>query len=396
MLKRDAKLFGRALVPALTVTFCFLILLVFSVPLFADSVRTRKEPLQISLVHQDNSVMLDKLLHAVTDSDLFADLLTAHYEEDLNRAMDGLRAGTCDGIIVLPENFLHDYTSGINTPALLITSVSSPAESLAVSQLVPVAEDLLELGQGGAWAVLGLPSVQNLSQEAYHDLYLDINFTLLRAALSVTSQEPNLTELPLTGTLLPLPLHYFTVFYLFFALLSSCFFVPLFSSDLDAALLRRLSVLGVTPQRFLLPKLLYMTSYQFCLACTVFLLLRRSFFFELRATGWLALFVFSLFQAALALFFFTLPDKRSALLCIVLLSFAGLFCTGGLLPMHYLPAAFSTVNILLPAGISYRLAALFCGAQLSAGWITAALLLSLCAWAATVFLLKYRKKEGAF
>ncbi|MDO5602838.1 MAG: ABC transporter permease, partial [Oscillospiraceae bacterium] len=349
--------------PALAVMVCFLLLAACAAPLAASSASAQSQPLRLTIVNEDEDPRLGQLLRYAAGGGLLDGLLQIEYQDRLSDALPLLRQNATDGLLVLPQRFLQAFLSGENLSARLITSLSAPAENLMLSQLVPAAEELLETGQGGVWAVLQLPGVQALSDETYQALYRDVNFSLLTACLSAAQTYIKAQSLPLAWTLLSLTSHYFLVFYCFFALLSGCFFVRFFTADKSSGLLLRLSSLGVGPVSFLSPKLLLCFFYQLALCVGVFIaaggLLDTVWTFQ----GVCGIAAFALYNAALCLFLFTALEARGAVLGLVLLGFAGLFCTGGFLPPSYLPGVFTHIGMFLPAGLSYRLLAPLCGGQ---------------------------------
>lgn len=380
--------------PALIVMLCLLPLCFFAVPLLAQNAAADNEPLRLAVVNQDSDPRLEKLLHFATGGGLFDELLHIRYETDVEQARVLLQNGDTDGVFILPQNFLQAFLSGTNLSARLLTNHTAPVESLALSQLVLAAEEMLETGQGGVWAVLSLPQVQALSSEDYGALYRDVNFSLLRACLEAPAAYLSQEEIPLSGTLMPLGAHYFTVFYIFFALLSGCFFSHFFTADKKTGLLRRLASLGVKPVSFLLPKLLLFFFYQLILGAAAFCTAGGLFSIVFSLQSLMGLICFALLTAALCLLLFSALDIRGAVLSLVLLGFAGLFCTGGFLPPSYLPAALVMLGAFLPAGLSYRLLAPLCGVTVSPWLLLFSVIISCILFVTAAFFIAHMKREG--
>lgn len=162
---------------------------------------------------------------------------------DPDQAQVMLDRGEATAVIALPQGFLGDVLSGVNTPPTLITGTGRPLESWLAGWLGESAAGLLTSAQAGIYAVLALYDGLEDPALTRDEVTWGINLQYISAVLN--RQALFSTETVRATGALSVGDHYALGTLVCLLLLSAPLFCPLFrGGDLDA-FLRRSRAAGV-------------------------------------------------------------------------------------------------------------------------------------------------------
>lgn len=398
--KRDGKLFFRCLIPALLSSAFLLTACGVLAFMGARMAGASYIPMRVGLVCLDPSSEARMAVQILSGQEDFQTLIRLEEEDTEEAALKKLREGEYSGVIVLPEHFVSDIITGKNTPGRVITDSASPMEEMLLRELAQAGGRLLSGGQAGVYSLQNFLRNKGLSGEEWNDMTLKINLNLIAEALSLSSEPFQKEETPLLGSLLPLLPHFLLHFLVFFLFASGAFFQKLFSQDRSAPLLSRFAACGLTHRGFLLSKLFWIFLYE--LFAGGILLALLSGFSGLAPEGsslpaalpWVGA-GFLLVSSFILLCFSLFSGGKASLLLLLAAAAAGLFISGGFIPLFLLPPFLQSAGSWNLHALCTELFLPLFGIQGSPGTLLLGIFLSLCCIGLSLLLLRRSGRKEA-
>ena len=368
MLRRDGILFRRGVLPALVLSLLLAAVIAaagFSVLKSASEGAARAE---VVLVDYEDSLYSRIAIHTVEAQSYIDTLLHVEAADTEEEALALLNDGKCAAVIILPEGFINDISVGREAKGRIILSEAAAASAETVGSIALFGERLLAAGQFGVFAGQELIWSRGLSAEFEKNFLIKSNTALMDAALSLFDEAilPEVT--PYDGTSLSITAYYAVAWLVLFFMLCGLFFMNLYLTDNEPAMLTRLYALGVSPSSFFLWKWLWPLVFHVIFFAA--LLIGLGQFIPLHLTpltilsALFGLAFMSLFVSSAAVI---TADRSAAFGIVTTLSAAGLFLAGGIMPRSMLSKTLTALGRFSPSGLAASfLAPLFGG---SADWL---------------------------
>lgn len=370
MLKRDLRLFLRCLVPALALTLAFALACTGAAFAAARAAGGLYTPVKAAVVDREDSLVSRMAVNVVQGMDYISGLMEVE-RCSMDEAMEGLEAGAYAAVIVLPENFTVDISRGEESRGQIILSPAAASNAPVVESAARFGELLLAAGQYGVFSGERLIREYALGQEFHSAFLTESNTRLMGEALNAQDNYFDIEVTDYAGTSMS-GASFFALSWLTLALfLCAIFFAKLYTTDMTRPMLCRLKAAGVTDRAFLLGKVLYPALLRLLLLAAVLAVLSRFLDLELSAltllSGLAGVLVLSLVSAALCM------GGKSPAALVAIVSAAGLFLCGGIVPRQMMPQGLLAVGTLTPSGAVQALLAPLFGGELSLASAGAAL-----------------------
>ena len=244
--------------------------------------------------------------------------------------LEGMENGELLASLLIPEGFVQDIMSGVNTPVPVLLPENAGVESRIFKELADAGAQTLSAAQAGIYAGDELLDLFHCS-EARAQLERDLNRLYLEYSLP-RGELFRKTAVSASGDVKPVVFYAISLFIL--ALMLSAIPVSGFLQPLDPVLRRQLLLTGVGPVSMILSRILGLAltgAVPFSSALPAALLL------------------LSVSAASLAVCAFQAAGNRMGGVLFLFLGATALhFFSGGILPLVFLPSAFQKAAPFLP------------------------------------------------
>lgn len=362
MFKRDFKLFVKCLLSA-SVIFAVLaavfIVAAGAVIGSADEVYT---PVKVAVVDNEDSVYSRILISAVGGIDYIGDLLDVE-KMDADEAEAAMQSGEYMATIILPQGFIDDVLSGTVSGGRIIVSSRLGAHSKIVEAVARYGERILGSGQYGTFSGLGLIRQHGLSGDV-RSAYLDrVNVALLNEAIGANKRYFTVEVMEYWDTGMSMESYYAMCWLLLLLFLTSVFFIPLYTTDMNRSMLNRLCSVGVGRAKFLSMKLTLPFAFRLLSIVAAFVLLSSFFAAPFNVT--------SAVCAVITATYITVVGT-AVTICFgdgitsnVIAAVGGMFFCGGIVPRQLLPRTILAIGDVTPFGVAKSLMSPALGADVS-------------------------------
>ena len=353
MLRRDGILFRRGVIPALVLSVLLAAAAAgagFSVQQSAAEGAARAE---IIVVDHENSLYSRIAISTVEAQSFIQSILSVDTERSEEKALKRLEAGECAAVIILPEGYVNDISVGHEAKGRIILSEAAAASADIVASVALFGERLLAAGQYGVFAGQQLIWSHGLDSEFEKAYLVKSNSALIDAALSLYDEAFTVEITPYDGTSLPLAGWYASAWLVLFFMLCGLFFMGLYLTDNQPAMLTRLYALGIRPSGFFLGKWLWPLIFRTVLGAAILFGLSR--FVPLAVSPYsLLLFLLGLvfishFVSAVCVLS---ADRSAGFGIVTACAAAGLFLSGGLVPRSMLSRTLTGIGRFTPSGLA--------------------------------------------
>ena len=355
MLRRDLRLFGRGVIPALVLTLILALGCALSAYAISRSEEGKAEAIRFALVDQEDSLLSRVAIHVVQELPGIQIALEID-KTDEETARKGIADGEYVGAMILPDGFTDEVLHLKDFSVVLLLSEKAAQASDMVAEIAKLGQTLIVTGQYAILAGEDQMIAGQVSNEIYNAYNDRMNEVLLDHAVSLETLCARIETVPYAGTGLSALSWYALLWLTLLLAFTGLFFSALYTEDLKKPVLMRLYASGVRPFSFLSGKILYPFLFRLLLLSGV--LLALAVFMPLSIT-----FV-SVLLALLGLIFLTLMTSCTAVLLskngawtFVILAFGavGLLLSGGLIPRSMLPEVITTIGDLTPFGAAAAL-----------------------------------------
>ena len=355
MLKRDLRLFGRGVIPALVLTLVLSLGCGLAAFAISRSEEAGAEPVRFALVDQEDSLLSRIAIHVVMELPGIQVSLAVD-KTDEKTAREGIAQGTYVGAMILPDGFT-DYVLHLQqfSVTLLLSEKAAQAADL-VSEIAHLGQTLITTGQYAILAGENQMIRADVPDALYNELNDRMNDVLLDHATSLELSSFQIETVPYAGTGLSAVSWYALCWLTLLLMFTGLFFGALYTTDLGRPILLRLYASGIRPSEFSAGKILWPFLFRavLLLGAVFFLVslmpLSVSFLSVLSAAA--CVLFLSVLTASLAI----LLSKNGAWIFAVLsLGAAGLLLTGGLIPRSMLPEFLTVIGDLTPSGAASAL-----------------------------------------
>ena len=384
LLGRALRLFAREVPAALLIAALLGLFCALAASALSHGAESGYTLAPVAVVDEDNSFVSGVGISLVSKQTFAAPLEIV--KTDAQTAEAGLADGRFSAALYLPSGFADNVLVGAENQARLVLSQQMPIHAGVIQLLCDFGQELLRTGQYGVFA--GEQLVLDTAPELHETYLKKSNRLFLTKALSDPDIQRQTVGYARTGME---PGQWYMALYAaaFFLLLSlGCGFT---ARDLDAPLLRRLAALGVRDRTILGSRLAIL--YLFYLAAGLALFLLSGLKTTILGFALLALALLSLALVGMALTVCLPRDQAAAALTI--LSAAGLFTSGGILPRMELPRLLTQLGDLLPLGAAARMCAPVFGGGMSFLHLGFCLGWGLLSWGAMLRRLGHLRKGGS-
>ncbi len=361
MLKRDAGLFLRCLLPAAAFTLVFALVCAaaaLSVTKGAEDVFT---PVKAAVVDEEDSVTSRLLINVVKGTQYISSVLTVE-RMDREQADTALKTGEVAAVVVLPENFVADISGGAYSRGQIILSPAALSNADIVQMVARFGEVMLAAGQYAAIGGDTLILEQALGTSLRQDFLTGTNAALLSEAMEAGKSYFDVSVTEYGNTSMTPAAHYGISWTAFLLFLTAVLFNQLVLTDTSRSLLGRLRALGVSDGAFLFGKILYPFLFRIAILLAALPFAGKYLHFTLRTVcgAVAALLLASVIGTAITLF------VKNAAAANIFLAIGGLFLCGGILPRQLMPVWLLFLGDITPLGASRALLAPLCGGTVSA------------------------------
>ncbi len=353
MLRRDGILFRRGVIPALVLSLLLAAVITaagFSVLKSAAEGSARAE---VVLVDCEDSLYSRIAISTVEAQSYVDSLLHIEAADTEEEALALLNEGKCAAIVILPEGYLDDISVGREAKGRIILSDAAAASAEVVGSVALFGERLLAAGQYGVFAGQELIWSHGLSADFEKNFLLKSNTGLMDAALSLYDDAVDVEITAYDGTSLSITAYYAAAWTVLFFMLCGLFFMALYLTDNQAAMLTRLYALGVRPSGFFLGKWLWPLLFRVLFFAALLAGLGRfvPLHFSLLSVlaAMLGLAFMSIFVSSVAVL---TADRSAAFGLVTALSAAGLFLAGGIVPRSMLSRTLTGLGRFSPSGLA--------------------------------------------
>ncbi len=389
MLKRDAVLFLRCLLPALLLTLLFGLVCTVAALSAMKGTEDVFVPVKAAVVDEEDSIASRLLINLVCGTEYISDVLEIE-KRSMEDAQTALDAGEIAAIIVLPENFVGDIMGGSYSRGQIILSPASVSNADVVASTARFGEVMLAAGQ---YAAIGgdVLSIRHGFDYAFRSQYLaKVNSTLLDEAMGAGESYFDIVVTDYADTSMSSEAHYAVTWIAFLFVLCSVFFTKLCRADFLRPILCRLRAVGVRDGAFLVGKIGYPFLFRAALMVTAVYLLGEMVILSptVLVGAVAALLLSSVIGTAITL------ATDSGVAANAFLAIAGLFLCGGILPRQMLPDALLLLGDYSPFGAVRALLAPLFGGAFSAQAIVSSILYTLAAVLCCIHALRKKRVGG--
>ena len=350
MLRRDLRLFGRGVIPALVLTLILSMGCALAALSIARSEESGTEPIRFALVDQEDSILSRVAIHVVQELPGIQVSLRID-KTDEETARQGIANGEYVGALILPDGFTEEVLHIREFSIVLLLSEKAAQAADLVAEIAKLGQTLITTGQYAVLAGENQMLRMGVSDEVYNRYNDRMNDVLLDNATSLETFCARIETVPYAGTGLSAFSWYALCWLTLFLTLTGLFFSTLYTTDLTKPVLMRLYAAGIRPVSFLAGKILYPLLFR--------LLFLAGILFALGAFMPLKVTFLSVLSAILGVVFLTLMTSSAAVLltkngawifAVLVAGAAGLLLTGGLIPRSMLPEFVTVIGDLTPFG----------------------------------------------
>lgn len=348
MLKRDASLFLRCLIPAAVLTAILALVCTAAALSAAKGAEDVYTPVKVAVVDGEDSVVSRMLVSMVGGMDYISGLMEIE-RLDMDKAQQAIDNGEIAAIIALPDNFVEDISHGKNSRGQIILSPAAASNSHVVESAARFGELLLAAGQYGVFSGEELIWENGLGSE-YHSAFLArVNAALLSEGMAAGTDYFDIVLTDYDGSGMGTAAYYAVSWLSFLLFICAICFTPLYHTDLHRSMLCRLRAAGISDGAFLGGKLLYPALFRLLLLIAAVLALARFLPMQVNLLSLIGL----LAAAALSAVFGTALGLclRSGAAANAIAAIAGIVLCGGVIPRQMLPDTVLSVGTRSPFGV---------------------------------------------
>ena len=355
MLRRDLKLFGRGVIPALVLTLVLAFGCALSAFSIARSEESGAEPIRFALVDLEDSLMSRMAVHVVMQ------LPGIQVSLDIDRtdeatARKGVAEGDYVGALILPDGFTDEVLHLKEFSIVMLLSEKAAQAADLVTEIAKLGQTLITTGQYAILAGENQMIAAGVPDDVYNAYNDRMNEVLLDQATTLETICARVEIVPYAGTGLSAVSWYALCWLTLLLAFTGLFFSSLYTTDLQKPVLMRLYAAGIRPASFMAGK--YLWPFLFRLLLLAGVLAALGAFMPLSIT------FLSVLSALLGLIFLTVMTSSAALLlsrnggwifAVLSLGAVGLLLTGGLIPRSMLPEFVTVIGDLTPSGAASAL-----------------------------------------
>ncbi len=355
MLRRDLRLFGRGVIPALVLTLVLTLGCALSAYAISRSEEGQAERIRFALVDQEDSLLSRVAIHVVQELPGIQVSLEID-KTDEAAARRGIANGEYVGAMILPDGFTDEVLHLKSFSVVLLLSEKAAQAADMVAEIAKLGQTLITTGQYAILAGEDQMFAGQISGDVYNAYNDRMNEVLLDQAVSLENICAQIEIVPYAGTGLSAVSWYALLWLTLLLAFTGLFFSALYTTDLKKPVLMRLYASGIRPFSFLSGKLLYPFLFRLLLLAGALPLLHAamplSVTFGSAALAFLGLIFLTLMTSCAAV----LLSKNGAWTFVILaLGAAGLLLSGGLIPRSMLPEVITTIGDLTPFGAAAAL-----------------------------------------
>jgi len=394
MLRRDAYLFLKDLLSTLIIVIVLLAVSAGSMLAVYRGSQSIYSPVSVALVDEEDSLLSRIAINLISNQSYMKSLLTIE-KTNSQKALRGLYNGDYAAIVQLPEGYLDNIMHGRKGGGSIILSDAAASNADLVRAVAEVGQLLLAAGQYGVFTGEKLIAEHALGSEFYNSYLEKSNKKLLSEAKNAYNDYFEVVTLPYSGTSLPAGAYFACLWLAFVLFLGGLFFNKLCTRDCTPSMYGRLLASGIRGPVFIFGKVLYPLLFRVLLCGGVLALLSRFIPLNLDAGAIiLALFALAVISVFTSCLMLAMSGTGGANGVIIILSTAGLFLTGGIIPPSMLPNILAGIGRLLPHGVAASLLAGLFGGDVPAASILLGLAYSILAMLICLRFLKYLPAKG--
>lgn len=392
-LKRTFKqlpllLLGTMLLFLMTGSIAFL----SSKKLYSDNVA---EKLIIAVVYPENASAENFFIGVLKQQETLKNMVTFK-EMKKEEAELSLKQGKVEAVIIMPENFIKDILSGVNTPAKVILNENKPVESRLFRTLSLAGSETLSATQASLYAIGDYFAEKKVSGPDFERMNKDIN----DKNLTLTLGRANLFKVDTISAVGKMDsLTYFfsswmILFLLLMGIMEAFILIP-FNRGMNI----KLSIFGICKYKRLAIDEIRMFILEIIFIIEIVILWFLSSLFLDTDFAFKAIDVIRLLSLAFSVSSFILmiynlgKNTLSSMLTLFIASFTMIFYSGGFIPSAFLPSVVRNTQHLIPTTIWMSNLGDFLISETSYRNIILSLVLGLIFTGITTFILSMRKEE---
>lgn len=363
VLKRDARLFLRCLVPALVLTVVFAAVSFAAAMTAARGAESVYSPVKAAVVDKEDSILSRMLVRVVAELDYISQVMDVVSCGSEDEAMALLDSGECAAVIVLPENYIGQITTGEHSRGSIILSPQAASHSELVEACARFGELMLAAGQYGIFSGEELIYIFELGSQFHSGFLSQVNTGLLREAMEANSKYFSVELASYAGTGMSSAAYYALCWLSLVVFICSMFFEKLCRSDMNRPMLCRLKAAGVGDTAFVFGKILYPFLFRVLLLLAAVMILAGLIDMELSFPALLSAAAALLLASVVGYALMMCSERGGALTAV--LALIGIFLCGGMVPRQMLPEPVLTVGALTPFGAVLELMGPLFGGNIS-------------------------------
>ncbi len=256
MLRRDLRLFGRGVIPALVLTLILALGSALSAYAIVRSEESGQEPIRFALVDLEDSLLSRVAVHVVMQLPGIQVSLDVD-KTDEKTARDGVANGEYVGALILPDGFTDKVLHLQDFSIVLLLSEKAAQASDLVAEIAKLGQTLITTGQYAILAGENEMIAAKVSDADYNRYNDRMNDVLLEHATSLETICTKIETVPYAGTGLSALSWYALLWMTLLLALTGLFFTTLYTADLKKPVLMRLYASGIRPVSFAAGKYLW-------------------------------------------------------------------------------------------------------------------------------------------
>ena len=355
MLRRDLRLFGRGVIPALVLTLILALGSALSAYAIVRSEESGQEPIRFALVDLEDSLLSRVAVHVVMQLPGIQVSLDVD-KTDEKTARDGVANGEYVGALILPDGFTDKVLHLQDFSIVLLLSEKAAQASDLVAEIAKLGQTLITTGQYAILAGENEMIAAKVSDADYNRYNDRMNDVLLEHATSLETICTKIETVPYAGTGLSALSWYALLWMTLLLSLTGLFFTTLYTADLKKPVLMRLYASGIRPVSFAAGKYLWPFLFRLLLLSGILAALGAFMPLSIRFVPVLLAFFGLVFLTLMTSSAALLLSKNGAWIFVILtLGAAGLLLSGGLIPSSMLPEFVTAIGDLTPFGAAASL-----------------------------------------
>lgn len=356
LLKYEAKLFSKALLPALLGGALLFLSCLAAAYSYSEGGKAKITKLTVAVSDEENTIFNRLAIGLIKRQDFISNLLVVK-ETDKESARLGVQSGEFAAAVILPEGFMDGIFYGENIPGEVLISQDIAFSEPVIKSLAQLGSVYLSSAQFGVFAGQSVLERLEGGRTLENSFTTGLNMSYISEVTSAGEKYSLLNTTDYFGNGTDIASHYALSYMLLFVFLCPLFFIRFARQGSDRGVLSRLSGLGVKPLSVILSKIFYPSLFSAFAALAASFILNSAMGFCTSAASYAYIVFAALYASVFGMcILLAIPGKNAAPLILVALACVGLFLKGAVIPPFMLGKGVLALGSRTPFGFAYAIA----------------------------------------